>query len=103
MAMSAERAAAHERLEAAVEEMVRVYGTFDEGQFMLGYVLVVGGARMMSPDLDGEVFDPEDGDESEFVTTHRTFFRRGQQPVVSRGLMEFCLDSQTGRGVPRED
>lgn len=99
MPMSAERAAAHDLLDAAVEAMAAAYGTFDEGQFMLGWTLIVGGTRMMTPELDEEMFDAEDGDENEFVTTHRTFTRRGQQPVVSRGLLEFAMDAWR-RGRP---
>lgn len=99
MPMTPEREAAHDQLDAAIEEMVRVYGTFDEGQFLLGWVLVVGGTRMLTPELDEEMFDPDDGDEENFVTTHRAFVKRGQQPAVSRGLTEFHQDAQRrGRG-----
>lgn len=94
MPMLPERAAAHDQLDAAVNEMIRVYGTFDEGQFLLGYTLIIGGTRMMTPDLDEEQFDPDDGDENEFVTTHRAFTKRGQQPAVTRGLLEFFRDRQ---------
>lgn len=92
MPMTPERAAAHEQLDAAVDNIIKVYGTFREGQFLLGWSLIVGGTRMMTPELDGDFFDPEEGDEEEFVTTSRMFHKRGQQPVVSRGLMEYAID-----------
>lgn len=89
--ITAQRAAAHEALEGAVHQMLAAYGAFDEGQMVVGYVLVVGGARLMNADLD-DGFDADDGDEDELVSSMRAFARRGQQPIVTRGLVENYLD-----------
>lgn len=92
MPMSVERAAAHQLLDEAVEAVIAAYGSFDDGQIITGHILIVAGTRMMSPDLDEGVFDPDDGDEQESVSTLRSFSRRGQIPHMTRGILESYMD-----------
>lgn len=92
MPMTPERKAAHDQMDAAVQNMIDVYGAFDQGQFLLGWQLIVGGTRMLTAELDGCYFDPDDGCEEEFVTTTHTYSKRGQQPAVTRGLLEYAVD-----------
>lgn len=93
MPMTPERAAAHDQMDAAVQSMIDAYGLFDHGQFLLGWNLLIGGTRMLDPELDAEFFDPDDGCEEEFATTTHSFTKRGQQPAVTRGLLEYHVDS----------
>lgn len=92
MPLSPERAAAYAKLEEAIEGVIAANNAFDEGQIPIGFVLIVAGVRPMDPVLDIECFDPDDGDEEQFVSSHRAFCKRGQLPHTTRGIIEAYLD-----------
>ena len=96
MPMTPERTAAHAAMEAAIDGLIAAYNVFAEGQLPFAWVLTLGGTRFMSPDLDEECFDADDGDEEESVTSVRGFAKRGQQPVTTRGLLEMHIDRWRG-------
>jgi hypothetical protein len=79
--LSDEKAAAQEQLEIALERMEALS---DRGadEFITGWVLVVCGSS----------FDPDDEDEQGMLSTFRAYTKRGQMPVLSRGIVECWLD-----------
>lgn len=85
MALSPEMVAAHEQLEAAIEAMLQVGESFDAGTITTGYTLIVAG---MSFDDEPE----PDADEQDAVSHHCAFFKRGQSPHLTRGMVESFID-----------
>lgn len=66
-------------------------GTFPDGEVMVGYTLIVCGTRYASPDLDEGCY--EDGEEDDMVSLYAGFVRLGQQPALTRGMVESYLDN----------
>lgn len=97
MPITEARAAAHQKLDEAIQALLEAYDCFTEGQVHTGHVLVVMGTRFMDPDLDPEFFDADDGDEEESVSSYRAFVKRGQLPNTTRGIMETYMDKYRSR------
>ena len=81
---------AYKKLEAVVDELLESYGSFDQGEIPVGFVLLVAGVRPMSEEYDGEDFDP--GDEKELVSRYVAFPKESQMPVITRGIVESYSD-----------
>ncbi|AGM12899.1 hypothetical protein I5J47_gp11 [Mycobacterium phage Arib1] len=83
--LSPELAAAYEQLEAAVDALVTARRAFDPGVMLSGYTLIVSGI--------GFDDDPEPGaDEQESVSSVCVFVKRGQSPLMTRGMVETFID-----------
>lgn len=91
MAMTEAQVAAQDKMNEAVTEIIEAYNTFNEGEIEVGWTLVVCGVRFASRDLDNEISDDFD-DEQEMVSRYSHYVKRGQQPVITRGMMESCMD-----------
>ena len=85
MTLRPEIAAAYEQLDAAVANIVEAMAAFGDGTMLSGYAVVVTGV--------GFDDDPgPDDDEQNTVSRNRLFVKRGQSPVLTRGMVEYALD-----------
>lgn len=89
MALSPELAAAHEQLDAAVQALIEARQSFEPGTIITGYTLIVAG---MSFDDEPE----PDGDEQDSVSHTCAFYKRGQSPLLTRGMVESFIDQLAG-------
>lgn len=97
MALTEAQVAAYAKLDDAIDAMVAAFdgGEDDDGDpwmantILVGYVLIVGGARFQQP--TDSCYDPDD-DEQDMVSVSRGFTKRGQQPLLTRGILEAHLD-----------
>lgn len=95
MALTPEKAAAYEEFEAALQKLMDLHKSFDEGQVISGWVVIVNGSRALDEELDGEMWTPDD-DEFETVSSYCSFTKRGQTPTTSRGILEAHRDRLKG-------
>lgn len=91
MTMSEVQRIAQDKMNEAVEQIIAAYDTFNEGEIEVGWTLVVCGVRFASRELDNDLSDDFD-DEQEMVSRYSHYVKRGQQPVITRGMMESCMD-----------
>ena len=89
MPWSPEKIAAYEQLEAAIENCLKVFESWEPGTMMSGFVLVVNGVSFVAE--GDEDYDPED-DDQEATTYYTNFYKRGQSPALSRGIIEATRD-----------
>lgn len=76
-------------LEAAIMKACQVAESLDEGEFVSGWVVIVNGVRYMNPEQDE---DFEEGDEDRMVALSTPFTPLGQNPSLTRGIVEGFLD-----------
>ena len=79
--------AAHEQLDQAVTALLRATEAFDPTAVVTGYTLIVAGIQF-DDDPDS---DPEDA-----VSVTRAFYKRGQSPHLTRGMVETFRDEMRG-------
>lgn len=89
MATREERQKAQDQLQKAVENILEVYGTFDEGEVIAGWTLIIAGTRFQTKEDDTY----EDGDsELETMARYTSFYQDGQNPCLTRGMVERLRD-----------
>ena len=84
-----ERRKAILNLEEAIQKCIDTYGSFENGEIFTDFVVIASGYRLYSPELDE---DYEEGDDDLSVNHFSVYTRRGQSPMMSRGLLESALD-----------
>lgn len=89
MTYTPERTAAYDALDAAVNQCVEAFDAFGKGGIPVGYVVLVAGAIPVTE--DDEDYSPDD-DDQEMRSLYTFFPKRGQMPVVTRGLVENYRD-----------
>lgn len=92
MAYSPEKAAAYEKVEEAINDLLESFGTFEEGEFLTGWTIVVSGVRMVTESDYDEDGPDETDDENNVISRYTYFRRRGQDPTMTRGMVEELLD-----------
>lgn len=75
-------------LEKAIENCIEAHDTFENGEILTDFVVVVSGYRLYSEEIDE---DFEDGDEDLSVNHLDIFARRGQGAITTRGLLHAGL------------
>lgn len=100
MAYSSEIVKAYEKAEDAISELLEVFNTFHQGEFLTGWTIIVSGVRMLSDEEKAEIVnserdDEEDhhpGDDQDMIARYTYFRRRGQDPTLTRGMAEEFMD-----------
>lgn len=82
MALDPEVAAAYEALDAAIQRIDTLVGDGEGDTYIQGYVVIVSTST----------FDSDAEDEFDQINHFRSYVKRGQLPVVSRGMIECYLD-----------
>lgn len=93
MATREEKQAAQDQLQKAVENILAVYGSFDDGEVIAGWTLIISGVRFQTK--DDETYDEGDS-EMETLARHTYFYQDGQNPTLTRGMIERCRDVMMG-------
>ena len=93
MATREERQAAQDQLQKAVENILSVYETFDEGEVIAGWTLIISGMRFQTK--EDETYAEGDS-ELETLARHAFFYQDGQNPTLTRGMIERCRDMMMG-------
>jgi hypothetical protein len=94
MALTPEQAAAYEQLETALRHMAETCGGVADTEFITGWVVSITGVAMTER---GE--DP-DGDEQAVSARTWRYSKRGQDPLLTRGIVEAYRDALTGIEEP---
>lgn len=73
------------KLDEAAEACVKAFESFAEHTIPVGYVLLVVGTKPVSTDED---YSEPDDDDMEMMCEYTHFPKRGQMPVVTRGIVD---------------
>jgi hypothetical protein len=82
MTWTDEQIAAYENLEAAIERMIAVGDSFNNGEFLSGFIVIVSGIR---PLKGSELYEADDDDDGS-CSSSAYFYKRGQHPLLTRGM-----------------
>lgn len=93
MATAEEKRRAQEFLQEAIENIVDVYDCHSEGEVLAGWFLTVNGMRFQTQ--DDETYE-EDDSELEALANYSFFYQDGQNPALSRGIIERTRDELIG-------
>ena len=89
MTYSEAKAKAYEKAEAAIADLLEAFDSFDEGEMLTGWTIIIAGSRFSGENDD----DYQETDDELDVTAHYCYHtRRGQDPTMTRGMVEEFLD-----------
>ena len=89
MVYSQAKSEAYEKAEQAISALIDAFDSFDEGEMLTGWTIIVSGSRFSGEDAPN--YEPTD-DELD-VTAHYCYHtKRGQDPTMTRGMIEAFLD-----------
>lgn len=85
------KADAYEKAEEAISALLESFGSFDNGEMLTGWTLIISGSRFSSTKFEEDNVEPDDDEMNS--TAHYCFHtRRGQDPTMTRGMVEEFLD-----------
>lgn len=79
---------AYNQLEAAIEGMIVAFDSLPNGEFLAGWIVCLSGASNLK---DTELYE-EDDDEIATASQSAYYYKRGQHPMLTRGIVERCRD-----------
>lgn len=91
MPYSQEKIDAMAKLDAAIEDCIKAFDSLDGSALLTGYTVIICATRFLDKDLDEECYEETD-DDIEQVSNYAAFTKRGQPPVITRGMVEGYLD-----------
>lgn len=89
MTYSSEKAAAYEQMEAAIEALNKAFNSFSDGTMPTGWLFIETGIRFATNEDD---YDESHDDELDATSVYIYHSKRGQDPTLSRGMVEAFLD-----------
>lgn len=82
---------AYQQLESAIEGMIDAFDSFENGEFLSGFIVAVSGIRS----IVGTDFYENDDDDDGSCSASAYFYKRGQHPLLTRGIAHHLLHRLT--------
>lgn len=87
---------AYAKLENALDDILKEYGYVDDDEIVAGWILVVNKVKFDEP-------ESEDAPHQDVTSSFCYFNRDGQQPALTRGIVEEFLDYYRGIRKTEDD
>lgn len=88
MTWTPQQVEAYQKMDAAIEAMIEAFGSFKDGEFLSGWIVALSGIRP----LPGTELYEDDDDDDGTCSSSAYFYKRGQHPLLTRGIAHNLLD-----------